>query len=73
MRRHGRLYDLNQGATYNEHGDHQRSADPTPETIQLMCSAIRLTWSEDERRNRDAMARFLVDYRNPVSFHPSIR
>ena len=73
MRRHGTLYDLNHGQTYRDHGDHQRSADPTPETIQLMCSAIQMNWSEDERRNRDAMARFLVDYRNPTNFFPSPR
>lgn len=51
-------YALSGGQRYREHGSRERSADPTPETIQLMLSAFRLTWSKGEERARRGMARW---------------
>jgi len=57
-RRHGRLYDMNGGNAYRVHGDRTRTADPTPETIQLEASAIRMKWSDFEREVRSGMSRW---------------
>jgi hypothetical protein len=52
------MYELNGQEPYRQHGDPSRSADPTPETIQLMTSAFRLQWSPGERRVRDQLSKW---------------
>lgn len=51
-------YGLNGGTKYRELGSQERVADPTPETIQLELSAIRMRWSEHERRIRDQISKY---------------
>lgn len=58
MRRHGNLYALNGEQAYRQHGDPSLTADPTPETIQLEASAIRLKWTKRQERNAQAISRW---------------
>jgi hypothetical protein len=51
-------YRLTGGEPYREHGSQERAADPTPETIQLMASALRMRWSPREERARRGMTRW---------------
>jgi hypothetical protein len=51
-------YGLNGGQRYRELGSQERTPDPTPETIQLELSAIRLKWSSHETRIRDQISRW---------------
>lgn len=45
-------------------------ADPNELLIQLMASAIRLSWRPSERRNRHYMGEYQIRYANPVSLAP---
>lgn len=51
-------YGLNGGQRYRELGSQERTPDPTPETIELELSAIRLKWSPHERRLRDQLSHY---------------
>lgn len=48
-------------------GHREKHADPNELLIQLQTSAIRLTWSEDERRRRHWMSEFRLQYHDPAS------
>lgn len=45
-------------------------ADPNELLIQLAASAIRLSWTPGERRNRHHMGEYRVRYADPVSIAP---
>jgi len=51
-------YQLNGGQRYRELGSQERTPDPTPETIQLEASAIRMKWSAHEKRLRDQLSTY---------------
>ena len=51
-------YQFNGGLRYRELGSQERTPDPTPETIQLEASAIRMKWSPHETRLRDQLSRW---------------